>query len=303
LTTGRATVNMPHMHAPANGIELEYETFGDPEDPPLLLVMGLGAQLVWIHPDFCQDLVERGFYVIRFDNRDVGLSTRITDHHIDVLASIAGLLQGKEVEAPYTLLDMAADAWGLCDHLGLDRVHLFGVSMGGMIVQQMAIDRPGNVASLTSVMSTTGDPDVGQPLPEALAALIEPTPTEREAYHEQALASGRVLAGTEYIDEDWILERNALAFDRGLNPEASAAHLLALLVSPSRSAGLRALDLPSLVIHGEADPLVTISGGERTAECLRGSEFLRLEGMGHDLPRYFWATVIHHVVALAARSA
>jgi pimeloyl-ACP methyl ester carboxylesterase len=155
------------MRAPANGIELEYETFGDPDDPPLLLVMGLGAQMIWIHPDFCQDLVDRGFFVIRFDNRDVGLSTRITDHHIDVLASITGLLHGDDVEAPYTLLDMAADAWGLCDHLGLDRVHLFGVSLGGMIVQQMAIDRPGSVASLTSVMSTTGDPDVGQPTPEA----------------------------------------------------------------------------------------------------------------------------------------
>jgi pimeloyl-ACP methyl ester carboxylesterase len=291
------------MRAAANGIELEYETFGDPGDPPLLLVMGLGAQMIWIHPDFCQDLVDRGFYVIRFDNRDIGLSTRITDHHIDVLGSITGLLQGQSVEAPYTLLDMADDAWGLCDHLGLDRVNLFGVSMGGMIVQQMAIDQPGRVASMTSVMSTTGDPDVGQPTPEAVAALIAPAPTEREAYLEHALANGRVLSGDEHCDEDWILERNALAFDRGLNPDGSAAHLLAVLISPSRSAGLRGLDIPSLVVHGDVDPLVTISGGERTAECLQGSEFLRLEGMGHDLPRYYWATVIHHVVALAARAA
>jgi pimeloyl-ACP methyl ester carboxylesterase len=291
------------MRAAANGIELEYETFGDPEDPPLLLVMGLGAQMIWIHPDFCQDLVDRGFYVIRFDNRDVGLSTRITDHHIDVLASITGLLQGQSVEAPYTLLDMADDAWGLCDHLGLERVNLFGVSMGGMIVQQMAIDQPGRVASMTSVMSTTGDPDVGQPTPEAVAALIAPSPTEREAYLEHALVNGRVLSGDEHYDEDWILERNALAFDRGINPDGSAAHLLAVLISPPRSAGLRALDIPSLVVHGDIDPLVTISGGERTAECLQGSEFLRLEGMGHDLPRYYWATVIHHVVALAARAA
>jgi pimeloyl-ACP methyl ester carboxylesterase len=198
---------------------------------------------------------------------------------------------------------MASDAWGLCDHLGLDRVHLFGISLGGMIVQQMAIDRPARVASLTSVMSTTGDPDVGQPTPEALAALIAPAPTDREGYVRHQLESGRVLAGDEHIDEDWIIERNALSFDRGVDPDGNAAQLLALLVSPSRSAGLRALDVPSLVIHGEADPLVTISGGERTAECLRGSEFLRLDGMGHDLPRYYWATVIHHVVALAARAA
>jgi pimeloyl-ACP methyl ester carboxylesterase len=294
---------MPAMRAPANGIEIEYETFGDPEDPPLLLVMGLGAQMIWIHPDFCQDLVDRGFYVIRFDNRDVGLSTWITDHHIDVLASITGLLQGQDVEAPYSLLDMAADAWGLCDHLGLEQVNLFGVSMGGMIVQQMAIDRPERVASLTSVMSTTGDPDVGQPEPAALSALIAPAPTERAAYLEYALEHGRVLAGSEHIDEDWVVERNALAFDRGINPDGSSAHLLALLVSPPRSAGLRSLDVPSLVVHGEIDPLVTMSGGERTAECLHGSEFLPLEGMGHDLPRYYWATVIHHVVALAARAA
>jgi pimeloyl-ACP methyl ester carboxylesterase len=152
-------------------------------------------------------------------------------------------------------------------------------------------------------MSTTGDPDVGQPDPEALAALIEPSPLEREAYIAKALEAGRVLAGPEHIDEDWITERNALSFDRGYYPPASANQLLAMLVSPVRSPGLRTLHVPALVIHGELDPLVTISGGERTAECLEGSEFLRLDGMGHDLPQYYWATVIHHVTALAIRAA
>ena len=134
---------------------------------------------------------------------------------------------------------MATDAWGLCDHLGIEQVNLFGVSMGGMIVQQMAIDRPERVAGSTSVMSTTGDPDVGQPEPAALSALIAPAPTERDAYPGHALEHGRVLAGSEHIDEDWVVERNALAFDRGINPDGSSVHLLALLVSPSRSAGLR----------------------------------------------------------------
>jgi pimeloyl-ACP methyl ester carboxylesterase len=290
------------VRASSNGIELEYETFGDPDDPSVLLVAGLGAQLVWWNPEFCLGLVDRGFHVIRFDNRDVGRSTWI-DSDIDAAAAIVDLLGGVEVTAPYTLLDMAADTWGLCDALGLEQVHLFGLSMGGMIVQQMAIDRPERVASLTSVMSTTGDPDVGQPEPEALAALIEPSPTDREGYIAHALETGKVLAGPEHVDEDWIIERNGLSFDRGYNPKASADQLLALLVSPPRSEGLRGLDVPALVIHGALDPLVTISGGERTAECLRDSEFLPIDEMGHDLPRYYWATVIHHVVSLAARAA
>ena len=152
-------------------------------------------------------------------------------------------------------------------------------------------------------MSTTGDPDVGQPTPEALATLIEPAPEERDAYIAQAVQHGKVLAGPEHADVDWIAERAALKFDRCFYPDGTAHQLLAILVSGSRSDGLRALDLPALVIHGEEDPLVAISGGERTAECLRGSELLRLEGMGHDLPQYHWATVIHHVVALASGAA
>jgi pimeloyl-ACP methyl ester carboxylesterase len=258
--------------------------------------------MVWIHTDFCQDLVGRGFYVIRFDNRDTGLSTKI-DVDIDPAAAVVALLQGEHVDVPYRITDMADDAWGLCDHLGLERVHLFGVSLGGMIVQQMAIDRPERVGSLTSLMSTTGDPDVGQPSPEGLATLIEPSPTERDAYIARAVEAATIDPAIEHVDLDWVGERNALAFDRCFCPEGTGRQFLAVVVSPSRSAALRTLDVPALVIHGEVDPVIGISGGERTAECLQGSEFLRLEGMGHDLPRYYWAPVIHHVVALAARSA
>ena len=289
------------MRASSNGIEIEYETFGDPSDPALLLVSGLGCQMVWWNPEFCEALVDRGFRVIRFDNRDVGLSTKI-DTHIDVLAAITGLLQGQEVEAPYDLSDMAADAWGLCDALDIDRAHILGLSMGGMIAQQMAIDQPDRVLSLTSVASTTGDPDVGQPTPEALAVLLAEPKTDRAEYLKDAIESGRILAGPEHRDDDWILRRNELQFDRCFHPAGVSNQMLAILTSPSRTAGLRAIAVPSLVVHGEIDPLVTISGGERTAESLSGSEFLRLDGMGHDLPSYYWATVIHHVTAMAARS-
>jgi pimeloyl-ACP methyl ester carboxylesterase len=289
------------MRAPVNGIEIEYQTFGDPADPPLLLVMGLGAQMIWIHEDFCEGLVDRGFFVVRFDNRDVGASTWI-DSDVDAGTAILALLAGEAVEVPYSLADMADDAWGLCDHLGLDRAHLFGVSLGGMIAQQMAIDRPARVAGLTSLMSTTGDPDVGQPVPEALEALVEAPPPDREGYVASTVRSGTLLAGPEHCDLDWIEERNALAWDRGYNPRASGHQLLAMLSSPARCEGLRAIDVPAVVVHGELDPLIDVSGGERTAECLR-AEFVRLDGMGHDLPRYYWATVIHHVVALASRAA
>jgi len=282
-------------------MEIEYETFGDPTDPPLVLVMGLGCQLVWWNEDFVRSFVDRGFYVVILDNRDVGLSTKI-DTHIDLMGSVMDYRQGNPIEAPYQLSDMAADTWGLCDDLGLDRVNLFGGSMGGMIVQQMAIDQPERAVSLTSVMSTTGDPDVGQPTPEAIEYLLSPAPAEREANLQQSLAGGKFLAGPEHCDEDWILERNARAFDRCFHPAGQTAQLLAVVTSPSRSEGLRSIDVPALVVHGELDPLVTISGGERTAECLRGSEFLRLDGMGHDIPRYYWSTIIQHVTSLAARA-
>lgn len=291
------------MRAPVGDIELEYQTFGDAEDPTLVLIAGVGTQMVWFHPELCEGFVDRGFHVVRFDSRDVGASTWI-DSDIDAAESIARIMEGEEAPAPYDLEDMAADVIGLCDHLGVERAYLFGASMGAMVAQQAAISAPERVAGLVSVMSTTGDPDVGQSTPEALAALAAPSPLERDLYVARAVGRSKVYAGDGgETDVEWVAERARLAFDRGINPEASTRHLLAVLVSPSRSDGLRMLDIPALVVHGEQDPLVAISGGERTAECLQGSEFLRLDGMGHDLPSYFWATVIHHVVALASRAA
>ena len=283
-------------------IEIEYETFGDPGDPGMLLVSGLGAQLTSWDPDLCAMLAERGLYVIRFDNRDVGRSTKVPAPDLDVMAAVMAAMSGEPVEVPYRLADMALDAWGLLDHLGIDRAHLVGASMGGMIVQTMAIQHPDRVRSLTSIMSTTGDPDVGHPDPELLAFLLEPTPTDREGYIEASTAASRAFGSPAWFDEERTRARHALSFDRGHHPPAAGHHLLAVLASPSRSEGLRSLDVPALVIHGAADRLVHPSGGERTAECIRGSELLVLEGMGHDLPAQLWPRIVDAIAALAAQA-
>jgi pimeloyl-ACP methyl ester carboxylesterase len=290
------------MRAPSNGLELEYETFGDPDDPTLLLVHGLGAQLVSWHVDLCEAFVDRGFHVVRFDNRDVGLSTKIEGSGVDGPAALATALAGGTIEAPYLVGDMAADAWGLLDHLGVERAHLFGASMGGMIVQQMAIDHPGRVASLTSHESSTGDPDVGWPSEVALGFMVEPVETERAANVEQAVRNSLLLGGSVHVDERWARERAELSYDRAFYPVGVARQLLAVLASPSRSDDLRTLDLPALVVHGEIDPVIHISGGERTAECLR-APLVRLADVGHDLPSYYWTTVVERITAMAASTA
>src|SRR3954447_2345159 len=224
---------MTGMRAPSNGIEIEYETFGDPADPPLLLVMGLGAQLVSWDVELCESLVDRGFFVIRFDNRDVGLSTKVpADPDLDVMAEMMKALGGEKPDAPFLIADMAADAAGLLDHLGLDRVHIVGASMGGMIVQQFAIDYPERLLSLTSIMSTTGDPDVGQPKPEVLPFLLEAAPAEREAYIAHSVEASRTIGSPDHFDEARAAEKAALSFDRCFYPLGTAHQLMAILASP-----------------------------------------------------------------------
>ncbi len=289
--------------AATNGIELEYERFGDPDDPTLLLVSGLGAQMNAFPTDLCEAFVDRGFSVIRFDNRDVGRSTKVDVGDLDVIATITAAMSGHPIDPPYLLSDMADDAWGLLDALGIERAHLAGMSMGGMIVQTMAIQHPERVWSLTSIMSTTGDPDVGEPRPEVVGTLLDRAPAEREAFIEHSVEGTRLIGSPEHFDEDRARERHTEAFDRCYYPPGGAHQLIAAMASGSRSDALRELDVPALVIHGSEDPLVTVSGGERTAECLRGSELLILEGMGHDLPPYFWARIVEAVTALASRAA
>lgn len=294
---------MTAMRALSNGIEIEFETFGDAGDPPLLLVIGLGAQLVSWDVELCESLVDRGFYVIRFDNRDVGLSTKVpVDENLDVMAEMMKALAGEAPAAPYLLADMAADAVGLLDHLGIDRVHLVGASMGGMIVQQVAVEHPERLLSLTSIMSTTGDPEVGQPKPEVLAVLLDPAPAERDAYIAHSVEGSRTIGSPEHFDEDRAAVKAGQSFDRCYYPRGTANQLMAILASGSRTEGLRKLDINTLVIHGDVDPLVTVSGGERTAEVIPGAELMILEGMGHDMPVFYWPQIIEAITGLAARS-
>jgi len=291
---------MPRASAP-NGIELEYETMGDPADPALLLIMGLGAQMVAWDDEFCQGFVDRGFSVIRYDNRDVGLSTKtVTD--IDPMVAVMAAFTGGDVVAPYLLADMADDAVAVLDAAGIDRAHVAGASMGGMIAQSVAIAHRERVQSLTSIMSTTGDPDVGLPNGDILPMLLQPPPEGREACIEAAVATSRLIGSPEHFEEDRARVRATRSYDRCYYPRGMMQQLVAIASSPSRSDALRTIDVNALVIHGDADPLVNVTGGQRTAEVIRGAELLVLEGMGHDLPSTFWTSVISAITSLASRS-
>ncbi|MEV4318560.1 alpha/beta hydrolase [Actinocrispum sp. NPDC049592] len=263
-------------------MRLEFETFGDSRDPALVLIMGLGAQLIDWQVEFCEGLVAEGFHVVRFDNRDVGLS------------------DGSE--APYVLADMAADTVGLLDRLGIERAHVVGVSMGGMIAQQLVIDHPGRVLSLCSIMSTTGDRSVGRGTPEALAALTRPAATSREQFIEGAVRAAGITGSPGFETPVAELEeRAARKYDRAYRPEGTQRQLQAVLASPDRTEGLRNVTVPALVIHGEDDPLVGVSGGRATAEAIPGAELMVIPGMGHDLPRALWPHVIEAITANARR--
>lgn len=272
--------------ATANGIRIEYETAGEPSSPPLLLIMGLGGQLVAWDDGFVDELVERGFFVIRFDNRDVGLSTWFDEAGApDILAVMSAAQQGSAPSVPYLLDDMAADAAGLLDALGVSSAHVLGVSMGGMIAQALTIRYPAKVRSLVSVMSTTGDRQVGNPHPEAMQALLVPPPADREAAIQASLSTWKVIGSPGYpFDEQRIRDSAARAFDRAFHPEGTARQLAAIIASADRTAGLRTVRCPTLVIHGEADPLVDPSGGRATAEAVPGASLWLVPGMGHDLP-------------------
>lgn len=277
---------MARATVPGNGghIELEYETMGDEGAPPILLVMGFTAQLIAWPDSFCRMLVDHGFHVIRFDNRDCGLSTKLTGATVDVDAVIGAALTGQPAPAvPYTLSDMARDAIGLLDHLGLDSAHVVGASMGGMIVQHMAIEHPTRIRSLTSIMSMTGELEYGSPMPEAAEVLLAPPPTSRD---ENVANSVRyaVWQSKRYFDETQVKIDAARSYDRSFYPEGSSRQLAAIYASGSREEGLRALTVPTLVVHGRDDTLIPPNGGERTAALVPGSSLLMVADMGHDLP-------------------
>lgn len=289
--------------ATANGIELAYETFGDPADPTILLVMGLGAQLTAWDDGFCALLLARGFHVVRFDNRDIGRSTWIDTPELDVATAVMAALGGDMTVAPYRLTDMATDTVGLLDQLGVDRAHVVGASMGGMIAQTMAIEHPDRVASLTSIMSTTGEPGVGNPSPELLGTLVGERPTEREASIEFGVEIARAISSPDHFDEERARARITIEVDRGINPLGLPRQLLAILCSGSRAESLAGIDLAALVIHGRQDRLVDFSGGQRTAELVAGADFLAIDDMAHDLPVVHWPRIADAVASVARRTA
>jgi pimeloyl-ACP methyl ester carboxylesterase len=284
--------------APANGIEIYYEEAGDPAHPPLVLIMGLGAQQVHWAPELIEGFADRGFRVISFDNRDVGLSTHL-DGPVDVTGLLAARGAGETVSVPYLVADMADDVAGLLDHLGIDRAHILGVSLGGMVAQALAIAHPDRVRTLTSIMSTTGDPDVGAPSWDAMQMLLRPPSRTVEEYMDAAVAVAQVIGTSGMIDEGRLRRTAARAWERGYDPAGVARQLAGVLASVPRSPALAELDVPTLVIHGTADPLVDPSGGERTAEVVPDAKLLLIEGMGHDLSAAHWPTVIDAVTTHA----
>jgi pimeloyl-ACP methyl ester carboxylesterase len=288
------------MKAPVNGIEIEYEVIGPANGRPLLLIMGLASQLVHWDDAFCELLAERGHRVIRFDNRDVGRSTHLDAAGMpSLLGGFAAAARGEDVTAAYTLSDMAADTVGLLDVLGIPAAHVVGVSMGGMIAQTMAIEHPTRVKTLTSIMSTTGARDLPQAEPKAMAVLVTPVPKERDANIARAVEVFRTIGSTGFpFDEERIRRRAALAYDRGVNPPGVARQMMAILASGSRRTKLRDVRVPTLVIHGTVDPLVPFPCGVDTANSIPGAETLWIEGMGHDLPRDAWTTIVDAITRL-----
>lgn len=278
---------MPRATLPS-GIELEYATAGDPSNPPLLAVNGYTSQMISWPRGYVDLLVDQGLFVIQFDNRDVGLSTKLEGQLVSPGAVLTAILKGEPVPpVPYTLSDMAADGIGLLDHLGIDRAHIVGNSMGGMIVQTMAIEHQDRIASVTSVMSSTGDPRVGKPTPEARDALLAPSPPGRDEYIAASLNS-QIWASKKYCDVEWLQAVAAAQYDRCFYPEGALRQLAAIYASGDRSVGLSVLEVPMLVIHGRDDTLITPDGGERTADLVPGSRYLLLSDMGHDHPAPLW---------------
>lgn len=285
----------------ANDIEICYESFGDDDAPPILLVMGLGAQMTLWSPGFISELLDRGFRVIRFDNRDAGLSTKTDGPPPDVMAMYAAFASGQPIDAPYTLSLLASDAVGLLDALEIPAAHIVGASMGGMIVQTIAIEHPDRVLSLTSIMSTTGHTEVGQPDPEAMMALLSPVPEGREAVIESSVSTSRLISG-DLFDETESRRVATESYDRCFNPAGTMFQIAAIAASGDRTDGLAALDMPTLVIHGRQDRLVTLSGGEATAKAVPGAELLVFGLMGHDMPRRYWPQMADAIFNIAARA-
>jgi pimeloyl-ACP methyl ester carboxylesterase len=290
---------MPNVNA--NGIKIEYEAIGNPSSPPLLLIMGLGGQLIHWHDDVCRQLADKGLSIIRYDNRDTGLSTKFEAAGLpDMAEMINALMQGRSIEAPYSLNDMADDAAGLLDALNIGKAHVCGCSMGGMIAQTLAIRHPHRILSLISIYSTTGNPNLPQAQPAAMEALMTPPPTERQAYIDYNVKTMKAIAGSGFpFNEQFIRSISARAYDRAFYPQGVARQMMAVMAQENRKPALASVAVPTLVIHGTADPLVPPEHGKDTADAVPGAQLLLIEGMGHDLPHTGgpWPQIIDAIAA------
>ncbi len=286
-----------------DGVSLCYDTFGDRDDPALLLIMGLGGPLTWWNPDLCTVLAKRGFFVVRFDNRDVGRSTKLRGRGGRRADVLRGFVRSKN-PPPYTLSDMADDAVGLLDHLGIEKAHVTGASMGGMIAQTLVIEHPERVHSLVSIMSTTGRRSVGWQDPRLFPRLLGRGRSERAAFIEQSARTWAVIGSPAYpTPPDQVRKRAGETYDRGLSTSGAIRQMQAILAQPDRSHALHEVNVPTLVIHGLADRLVHVSGGRATAHAIPGAELLLIPGMGHDLPEPLWPTFADGIERTARRAA
>jgi pimeloyl-ACP methyl ester carboxylesterase len=283
---------------PANGIEIAYQEIGDPNGEPLILIMGLAAQMLAWQEDFCAMLAERGFRVIRFDNRDIGHSTMLDDFG---MPSRLDMVTGRRSTAPYLLADMAADTFGLMDHLEIESASVTGASMGGMIGQTMAILRPERVRSLVSMMSTTGNRWVGSPTFRAWGLLLSKFPSDRDDYVKRALKTFKVIGSPDHRDEREIEALAGAMFDRSHNPAGIVRQMHAISASGDRTEALESLRVPTTVLHGAKDPLARPAAGRATAKAIPGAHLRIFEDMGHDLPRALWPDFVDEITPTAAR--
>jgi pimeloyl-ACP methyl ester carboxylesterase len=286
--------------APVNGLELVYQEMGDPDGEPLVLIMGLATQMIAWPEEFCSLLADQGFRVVRFDNRDIGRSTKLSSLGV---SSRVDMMVGRRASAPYLLRDMARDTTALMDRLGMDSAHLVGASMGGMIAQTIAIEHPERVRSLVSMLSTTGNRMVGTPHFRTYAVLLAKPPKGREEMIERAVKTFRVIGSPGFpFDEALVREVAGRSYDRGHSEAGIYRQLHAITASGDRTRALRSLDIPTTVIHGTRDPLVRPSGGRATAKAIPGARLRMIEGMGHDLPREVWPDIVEAIASNAVRA-
>lgn len=282
-------------------VELCYQTFGDPDDAPLLLVMGLGGPMTWWPEELCVLLARHGFHVIRYDNRDTGRSSRV-EGRVSA-GQLVRAFAGAPTRAPYSIADLAGDALGLLDHLGLPSAHVAGISMGGMVAQTMALEAPERVLSLTSLMSTTGRRAVGWQSPALLPTLLMPRGTSKEAYVRRALQVWRIIGSPGFPQaEDELRERAGDTWDRGIDADGVMRQMLAVVTQPDRTRRLAGIRVPTLVMHGLADRMVHVSGGRATAQAIPGAELVLVDGWGHDLPVELFETFARNIRRVADRA-